>query len=193
MIGYLLLLGSVAHIASSSTYILSTLRGHTQPNRVTFLMWAAAAFIATAAALAEGVGWAVLPVFMSGFMPFVIFLSSYANKNAYWKLRKLDYMCGALSALALVLWVITNDPMVALVFALASDIAAAVPTIIKAYTNPESEHPGAFIGSTFNFGIVFLVASEYTFAALAFPVWLIFCNLSILIGIYRKRILKMVG
>jgi hypothetical protein len=49
--------------------------------------------IATGAALSDGVRRAVLPVFISGFGPFLIFVSSFVNKKAYWKLEKSDYIC----------------------------------------------------------------------------------------------------
>ncbi|TSC63286.1 MAG: hypothetical protein Athens041674_214 [Parcubacteria group bacterium Athens0416_74] len=187
----LLIVGFVAHISSSATYIWSTYKGRTQPNRVTFFMWAVAAFIATAAALAEGAGWAALPVFMSGFMPFVIFLTSFANPNAYWKLGTFDYACGVLSALALVLWVVTSDPLVAMVFAIAADAAAGVPTVIKAYRYPETEHFGAYAGSTLNNILIFFIVPTYTFATVAFPAYFItICSIT-LFGVYRKRLIRL--
>jgi hypothetical protein len=187
----LLVVGFVAHISSSAMYIWSTYKGNTQPNRVTFFMWAVAPFIATAAALSEGIGWAVLPVFMSGFMPFVIFLASFVNPKAYWRLSRLDFICGALSVLALVLWYVTNNALVAIALAIASDTAAAIPTVIKAYQYPDTEHPGAYTGSTINNLIVFVVLPAYTFAAIAFPAYFVVLNIVILIGIYRKRLIKL--
>ncbi|MEI7919425.1 MAG: hypothetical protein WCH65_04430 [bacterium] len=49
--------------------------------------------IATVAALSDGVRRAVLPVFISGFGPFLVFISSFINKKAYRKLEKSDYVC----------------------------------------------------------------------------------------------------
>lgn len=184
----LLLVGFLAHISSSSTYIWSTLKGRTKPNRVTFFMWAVAPFIACAAALSDGVGWAVLPVFMSGFMPFVIFISSFANPNAYWQLSRFDYACGFLSVLALVLWGVTSDPVIAIIFAIAADLAAGIPTIVKAYKYPETEHFGAYAGSTLNNILIFFIIPTYTFANVAFPAYFIAICVLILYCIYRKKI-----
>lgn len=84
-------------------YIGNTvISGKTKPNRVTWLMWAIAPLVAAVAAYVDGVRWAVLPVFMAGFAPFLVFLSSYVNPKSYWELGVFDYGCGGLSVLALV-------------------------------------------------------------------------------------------
>lgn len=189
----LLIVGFVAHISSSATYIWSTYKGRTQPNRVTFFMWSVAPFIATAAALVEGAGWAVIPVFMSGLMPFVIFLTSFTNPNAYWKLNAFDYACGTLSALALILWILTSNPLVAIAFAIAADAAAGVPTVIKAYRFPETEHFGAYAGSMLNNILLFLILPVYSFATIAFPLYFIGICAVVLFAIYRKRLIKLLN
>lgn len=188
MFSYWLIVGALIHISSTSVYLLNTLKGKTKPNRMTFLMWAIAPLIGVAAALADGVGWAVLPVFMAGFGPFLIFLASFVNPNAYWKLGPFDYLCGFFSAVALVLWGITNEPVLAIVFAIISDAFAGWPTVVKAWKFPETENFGAYTGSTINQFLVFFVAPTFTFSSVAFPVYLISINLLILLGIYHKRL-----
>jgi len=114
MLQYIVLLGAVANLAGGFVYIKATLRGETKPNRVTWLIWSVAPLIATVAGLSDGVRWAVLPVFMSGFVPLLVFIVSFVNPKSYWKLEKFDYICGACSILALVLWGITKEPLVAI-------------------------------------------------------------------------------
>ena len=138
MLQYLVIVGAVVQLLGIASYIRGTFRGETKPNRITWLMWSVAPLIATLAGLADGVRWAALPVFMSGFGPFLVFLASFVNKNSYWRLGLFDYICGVFSALALVLWWITREPVVAIVFAIASDAAAALPTVIKAWKYPET-------------------------------------------------------
>ena len=140
MLPFLVIAGSAVNFFGSSFYILRTLRGTTKPNRVTYFIWALAPMIAFAAAISDGVGWAALPVFVSGFIPFLIFLASFANKNAYWKLGRFDYACGGISLLALYLWYVTGDPAVAVFFAILSDALASLPTLIKSWKFPETEY-----------------------------------------------------
>ena len=190
MLTPLLVFGAIVHITSSISYTWSTLKGRTRPNRMTFFMWALAPFIGSAAALVSGVGWAVLPVFLSGFFPLLHFCASFVNPNAYWKLGPFDYVCGTLSALALVLWAMTGEPVVAIFFAVASDACAGIPTVIKAWRHPETEHFGAYAGSIFNLLISFTVMTAYTFSAVAFPIYLIGMDSIILLGIYRNKIFR---
>lgn len=152
---YLVFVAAISSVIGAIPYIKNTLAGKTKPNRVTWFLWSVAPMIAFSAAVSEGVGWSVLPVFMSGFVPFLIFVSSFANKKSYWKLGKLDYVCGALSLLALILWQVTQNPAVAIVFAIASDGLASVPTLIKAWKYPETETASPFIAGLFNISTSF--------------------------------------
>lgn len=188
MIPAIVLLGAFVNLLSTFTYIRSTLAGKTKPNRVTFFMWSVAPMIGTAAGYAEGVSvWTLVPVFLSGFAPFLNLCASFVNPNSYWKLTPFDYICGALSALALLLWWLSGDPIIAIIFAILSDAAAAVPTVLKAWKYPETEHFGAYLGSTFSAMTAFISTPVYSFASLAFPIYLIGCNIAVLSGIYRKK------
>src|SRR5688572_21588753 len=136
---YVVLAGAVVALIGAFSYIKDTVRGKTKPNRVTWLMWAIAPLIAAIAAFSEGVTWAVVPVFVSGFGPLLIFVASFMNKKAYWKLTKFDYYCAATSVVALILWAVTKQPSVAILVAILSDALAGVPTFIKSWKYPETE------------------------------------------------------
>lgn len=190
MLEYLVFVGAVAALAAAFAYIRSMFRGGAKPNRVSWLMWSIAPMIGTAAAVSNGVGWAVLPVFMSGFSPLLIFIFSFATKKAYWKITPFDYGCGILSILALSLWLITKEPNIAILFAIASDGLAAVPTLIKAWHHPETESGGPFIVGLLNSLTAFAAAKIWTFSELAFPIYLVIINILLIFSIYGKKILK---
>jgi hypothetical protein len=190
MLQYLVLLGAVVNLFGASYYIRDTLRGKTKPNRVTWLMWSVAPIIATLAALADGVSWAVLPVFMAGFGPLLIFIASFINPNSYWKLNKLDYICGILSVLALVMWAITKEPMIAIVFAIASDGLAAVPTIIKSFKYPETESAIAYATGLFSALTSFTAIKTWNISSLAFPIYLVVLCTMIIVSICWRKISK---
>jgi len=186
---YLVIAGALVNVVGSWFYIERTLRGVTKPNRVTYIIWALAPMIAFAAAISDGVGWAALPVFVSGFIPFLIFLASFVNKNAYWKLGRFDYACGAVSLLALVLWYMTGDPAVAVFFAIVSDALASLPTITKSWKFPETEYWSGYAGAIVAAITALIAVPSFTFTAVAFPIYLIFVCVIILLGIFQKRIL----
>ncbi len=191
MLTYLVFVAAIATLLATFVYIRSMFRGGAKPNRVSWLMWSIAPFIATAAAVSSGVSWAVLPVFMSGFSPLLIFAASFFAKKADWKLGSFDYLCGALSGLAIVLWYITRDPNLAIVFAMASDALAAIPTLTKAWRYPETESAWPYIVGVFNALTSFGAVNIWVFSALAFPTYLVAINILLFFSVYEKKLVSL--
>jgi hypothetical protein len=187
---YLVFLGAAVQLVGIWSYIKDTVKGDAKPNRVSWLLWSIAPLIGTAAAISDGVTWAILPVFMSGFGPLLVFIASFVNKNSYWKLEKFDYWCGALSLLALLLWWITKIPEVAILFAILSDGLAAIPTLVKSWKYPETENAGPFTAGLFNSLTSFAAVKMWNFSSIAFPIYLVIVNISIALAIYRRKIFK---
>jgi hypothetical protein len=181
------ILGSIVNLFGTSYYIFNTIKGVTKPNRITWLMWSIAPMIGTAAALSSGVAWATLPVFMAGLMPLLVFIASFVNRNSYWKLERFDFICGTLSVLALILWYLTNNPAVAIVFAIASDFTAGIPTLIKCWRYPETETASGYTGSLFNNLMSFFVIMNWNFANVAFPFYLVLMNAALALPVVRKK------
>ncbi len=188
MFGFLVFIAAFASLFAASAYIWSMFKGRTMPNRVTWLMWSIAPLIATAASVSGGAGWAALPVFMSGFCPLLIFSASFFTRKGYWQLSKLDYFCGVLSALALALWYLTMDPDSAIVLAIVSDAFAALPTIKKAWGNPETESIWPYLIGVFGPLASFAVAEAWSFGELAFPAYLVVINVLLVVAMYNKKL-----
>ena len=102
-------LGTAIGALGTSVYLRDTLRGTTKPNRVTWLLWAVAPLLAAAVEFNEGVGLRALPTFMVGFMPLLVFAASFHNPDAVWKIRRIDYACGAMSVVGTVVWLVTRN------------------------------------------------------------------------------------
>ena len=193
MLEYLVFVAAFATLLATYVYIRSMFKGGAKPNRVSWLMWFIAPFIATAAAVSNGVRWAVLPVFMSGFSPFLIFTASFATKKASWKLASFDYVCGKLSGMALVLWYLFKNPNVAIAFAIASDGLAAIPTLTKAWNHPETESAWPFIVGVFNASTSFAAVTMWAFSEYAFPAYLIVINIMLFFSVYNKKLASLLS
>jgi len=184
----LVIFSSAANFLGALIYAKDTYQGKAKPNRVSFFLWALTTFIGTAAAIYDnGWHWAVLPVFTAGLCSFTIFLISFFAKGSPWILRPSDFVCGILSLLALVLWKITEQPAVAILFAILSDFLATAPTLKKSWTNPETETPFPYILGSFCPATSFLVAKTWSFSEIAFPAYLFVASLSIALTIYYRR------
>jgi hypothetical protein len=185
---YLVFVGVFIHLLGISDYIKDTIKGKTKPNRITWLLWSIAPLIGAFASIANGFSLALIPVFSLGLAPFLVFIASFSNKNAYWELKKLDYICGLFAVLALLLWAITNNPMTAVIFAIFSDIFAGIPTLIKIWKFPQTEtltpYTTGFISS-----ITALFAIKlWSFNETTFPIYLILIQaLYLAVFILRKK------
>jgi hypothetical protein len=187
MFQYIVLLGASLNVAGILFYLKETVRGKTKPNRVSWALWSVAPLIATAAGLSAGIRLAVIPVFISGFVPLMVFIASFANKKSYWKLSSFDYLCGACSVLALILWAITKEPLVAIVFAILSDGFAAIPTIIKSWTHPETESASAYATGLISACSTFFALKTFSAAEISFPIYLVVVNSILTIVIFWSR------
>lgn len=167
------LVGALLNLFGSGTYAFSTIKGKTKPNRVTWFLWALAPLIAFSAQLSEGVKWQSIMTFMVGFGPLIVFIASFVNRKAYWQITKLDIICGLLSILALLLWLITGTGLVAISFSIAADLLAGIPTIIKSYKEPETEHPSVFRNGAISAAITLLTIKHWTFANYGFALYIL--------------------
>ncbi|MBI2028865.1 hypothetical protein HYT02_00410 [Candidatus Gottesmanbacteria bacterium] len=167
-------LGILISLSGSISYIIDTLKGKTKPNKVTWFMWALAPLIAFSAQVHQGVGKEALLSFIVGFNPLLVFIASFVNKNAYWKITRLDLFYGGLSILGLILWYITKIGNIAILFAILSDGLAAVPTVIKAYHFPETENYKIFLAGAIAALITLLTIKVWNFENYAFSLYIFF-------------------
>ena len=173
---YFAIVGAIIGSLGGFYYLYETVVGKTQPNRVTWLLWGIfpmVIFVAQRAQGVEGVSWAS---FVAGLTPLLIVAASFLNKKAYWKSEPRDYYLMAAAIVGIILWAITDDPNLALLFALLADVLAAIPTLIKSYRHPESESWIAYAISTFGFGISFLSVQTYNVENAAFVAYLFVMN-----------------
>ena len=165
--------GSAIGALGAAVYLRDTLRGTTKPNRVTWLLWAVAPLLAAAVELDEGVGLRTLPTFMVGFMPLLVFIGSFHNPASVWKIRRIDYACGAMSVVGTLTWLVTRNGILAISAAIAADFMAGVPTLTKSWTHPETETVHTYIGAVISMLIVLLTIENWTFDVAAFPAFIV--------------------
>ena len=187
-IHWLVVLSTIISIAGASAYIRDTYAGRTKPNRVSWSMWALAPLIGSSAAIASGAdGWATFRVFLAGFLPLLVFLVSFINPKSYWKLTRFDFTCGALSLLAIILWILADSPRSAVLLTCAADLFAGIPTIRKAWHYPETETGIVYIASFFSVVLILPAIPVWNIENSAFQITLLVANALLVFSVYRKR------
>lgn len=174
---YFAIVGAVIASLGNGYYLYETLKGRAQPNRVTWSLWAIfpmITFVAQRVQGVEGLSWITLA---SGAMPIFIVAASFFNKEAYWKSSKLDYSLLVAALVGITLWAITDEPNIAIVFSIAADLLAGMPTIIKCYKHPATESWVAYSINVLGFGIGLLAVQRWTFENYSFVLYLTLINI----------------
>ncbi len=166
-------LGILLFSLGNLSYIFDTLSGKIKPNRVTYFFWAIAPLITFASQIKQGVGIQSLLALVVGFWPLLGFLASFVNKKAEWKLTKFDIICGILSFTGLILWLLTKIANLAIIFSIAADVMAAIPTIRKSFLYPKTESFWPYLSGAVYGVITLLTIKNWSFQYYAFPLYII--------------------
>lgn len=166
-------LAIVISVIGGLTYFIDTLKGKTKPNRVTWFIWALAPMLAFFASISQGVGLQTATTFLAGFMPLLVFIASFINKNSYWDITKFDIVCGVFALLGIALWLITDEPNLAILMSIFADGMAGLPTIVKSYKEPATESYKVFLGGIIANTITLLTITIWEFQYYAFPLYLL--------------------
>lgn len=125
---------------------------------------------------AQGVGGLSWASFAAGLTPVLVFLASFLNKKAYWKTEPSDYYLMAAALVGIILWALTDNANLAILFSLLADLLAGLPTLLKSYRHPQTESWIAYAISTLGFGLGVLAIPAFTFEHYAFISYLFILN-----------------
>jgi hypothetical protein len=186
------ILGAVITVAGNAVYAVDTVRGNTQPNRVSWFMWMVAPLIGFAAQVTQHVGLQSLLTLAIGLGPLLVVVASFLDPKAYARVTVFDGLCGALSLVALVAWAVTGTGDVAILFTILADLFGAIPTIRKAYAVPESEHAVAFLGGVVGATITLLTIKpgHWGFASAGVSVYVLVCSGAIAVLALRPQLAR---
>ncbi len=173
------------------SYIKEIFAGRTKPNLVSWFFWGLAPIIGGFLQLKAGATLTTIPVFLSGFISVAVIITSFIRRNGYWKISIFDIYCGFFALISLILWLITKDTNISILFAIIADIFASIPTVKKAWKFPDTESIGGYMPGIVNHSINLFILTEWTFSFYSFSVYMILNCALVISLIYRKRILKL--
>ena len=156
-------------------YISDILHGTTRPNIFSFALWELLLLISALAQISAGASWSIL--FMVGDLVgtgLIVILCLFGY--GYGKYGRLELACTALAIIAIAAWQLTQQPVLAIVFAVLADALAAVPTIVKTYKDPWSEAPAQWLLIAFATLLAITSSTIFDFANLLFPAYLFLVN-----------------
>jgi len=176
---------------SGGQYAWGVLRGKARPNPVTWFLWGLTAMIAFLAQLQNGPTAQSLVTFVLGLSPLVIFAIAMGKDRGRGHFTPFTISCGVIALIGIVLWQLTTNPELAIAFAIAADICASLPTLRKAYHDPESEYAFPYLLSSVSMLITLATITNWSFTVYAFPLYMMSINV-VLYGVSRFRVRRMV-
>lgn len=176
----LMMIASAGQIIGIVIYVTKMIKEQTKPHLASWILWTIWPMIAFAAAISQGVAWAAIPTFVSGFVSLCVVIAQLTLRQADWKIRPVDCLFGALSITAVCLWLVTDKPNIALVLSIVGDFASTVPVLIKSWRFPKSESILAYAICGLNAMTSFLFVVHWNFEEIAYPIYLVLFNLFII-------------
>ncbi|PPE74930.1 hypothetical protein C3942_04430 [Solimonas fluminis] len=119
-------------------YALSVHRGRTRPHVFSWVIWALGTFVVFLAQLAGGAGIGAWPIGVSGLITMAIAVLAW-RRRADLEITRGDRLFFAAALAALPCWLLTSDPLWAVVILTGVDLAGFGPTFRKAWQRPCEE------------------------------------------------------
>lgn len=168
-------------------YLRDILLRKTKPERATWWIWLALNVVAFLAQLAAGATWSLW--FTGGIMMAVGAIALLSIKYGYGAFEKKHIISLIAAAGGIVLWKITNNPLLALMIVIAVDFMAFYLTIKKTWQAPETETLSAWIFAVVSAALGVLAVGDYgDIAKIIYPLYVLLGNGFLVWEIvYRRR------
>ncbi len=163
-------------LGGGSQYAWGVLKGKARPNPVTWFLWGFTSMVAFAAQVQEGVGLSAFGTFALGLSPLIVFGISVIKNRKISHLTPFTIACALCTFVGIILWRVTSDASLAILFSIIADIFAGLPTVVKAYKDPASEYARPYLISIISTIIIMLTIHSFTFASVAFPFYMFLTN-----------------
>lgn len=179
-----LLAGAVALVAYIP-YLRDTLSGKTRPNRASWWIYTIVGTIGTGSTYLAGARWTLLAPAVYAVASLAVALLAIRRGEGGWSV--LDRCCLGTAALSVAVWLISGDPLLAVMMNSAADLAGSVPTMRKAWIDPARENRWAWLLYLVANSLTLLAVPEWTLAQGLYPSVLWFCSLVIAGGCWMAK------
>ncbi len=167
-------------------YIADTLKGRTQPQRASWLIWTILGSIAFGSQVYEGASSSLWFAGVQVSSSLLIFLLSILMGAGNY-LKKNDYRLLTLALAGIVMWYFTSNAAYALAITISISLLGGVATMIKAYRDPDSETLACWVISLIAAVLAAFSVGRIDWTLLAYPLYLLALYSSFIIAIISGR------
>jgi|SRR3989344_938253 len=164
-------------IVSYSFYFHNIFKGKTKPEPFSWLIWGVLATITFFAQRAKDGGAGTWATAFTAIVCFLIALTVYARHDGHMKRIDEISLAGAFAAIAF--WYFTNNPLWAVILAVAVGAIGFIPTFQKAFYKPEEETAITYFLNALKFAIALFALQSFNPVTFLYPAALILMNVSL--------------
>lgn len=170
---WLAIAGTILVLAASFYYVADILRGGTKPHRVSWGVWALIGLLGVGSALEGGAGIGAAVAVMYLVAQVLVFGLSLFPKYGKSGGSNFDYVLGLLAVATILFWRFGSlSVTIAAGVAITADVIASWPTLREGWRQPWTESTLAWGVSAIGAGLSLTALESWSFAAVAYPVYL---------------------
>jgi hypothetical protein len=171
-------------------YIQSIRAGRTKPHAFSWIVWGLGTFVVFLAQLADRGGSGAWPTGVSGIITACIAVLAYRGRSDT-SITKIDWIFLAIALAALPCWLLTSNPLTAVVLLTGMDLAGFIPTFRIAFLHPHDEHIGFYSFGALRNALAISALEHYSLTTVLFPAAVgLACVLFVAMVGYRRTQLR---
>ena len=169
-------------------YASSILQGESKPHRTTRFVLLVITLLAFTALFAQNNTVAVFLAGVSFLQSIIIFILSI--KYGMGGRAKIDIVCLFIALIGILVWKLTDNPIMWLMASILADFVGMIPALIKTYKLPETETRIFYWLDVCAAIFTMLAITTYSYQEISYPIYIMVINLVMVIFILRAPIIK---
>ena len=118
-----------------------------------------------------------------GLSPLAVCIVAIAKGAHKTRLTSTDKWCILLTLIGIGMWLTSKNPLLALGMSIVADIFSNIPTILKGYRNPQTEHATAYLITVASMAVTLLTITNWHVTNWLFAAYILAINLVIVLSI----------
>lgn len=166
-------------------YFRDIFAGKTKPHAYSWLVWALLTAIAFAGQLHDNGGPGSYVTGVTAAISFFIFFL--AIKRGEKDITRSDRAYLIMAILAIIPWLLTNDPVISVILISIIDFLGFIPTIRKSYHKPHEETLIHYVLAGLKFVLAIIALDHYSITTWFYPASLVAANLFFVVMLILRR------
>jgi hypothetical protein len=166
------IVGGAINMLAVVPYVLDIFRRKTKPERAMWWIYSALFILLFAAQLSAGATW--LLVISGAYALSAILIAVLSLRYGYGSLHRRDSVSFVIAVLGLILWLVTNKPLLAILIVIAVDFAGFWLTLTKTWHAPHSETLITWQMNCLSAIISLFTLNSWAFTIAIYPLYAVF-------------------